>query len=206
MDRLALGLSLSPKPPRADRDIGAFIQRIKKLGGAFDWRRQVGIAEDEDLALSIEYCVADTVTLAAVPGILTKRTIGSLAAKARMISAAVLSREPSLQPRLLRSRLEPECSSELSLGSGEAGAFVVGWDDEAVFRQRGQSLAVTVSDSTAGTEKLPDQDFAIVFASARCTRGARRSGTWGRLAHRRQVCYAVRSYGRLRKCLTILQQ
>jgi hypothetical protein len=90
MDRLALGLSLSPKPPRADRDTGAFIQRIKKLGGPFDWRRQVGIAEDEDLALSIEYCVADTVTLAAVPGILTKRTIGSLAAKARMISAAVL--------------------------------------------------------------------------------------------------------------------
>jgi hypothetical protein len=61
----------------------------------------------------------------------------------------------------------------------EARLLVVGWDHEAVFRQRAQFLAVTVSDSAAGTEKLPDQDFAIVFASARCTRGARDLGEVG---------------------------
>ena len=68
--RLALGLSLSPKPARADRDISIFIKRVEKLGRFFDWRRQVGVAEDEDLSPAVEYSVADTITLASIPGIL----------------------------------------------------------------------------------------------------------------------------------------
>ena len=39
---------------------------------------------------------------------------------------------------------------------------------------------------------------------AGCTRAARRDArTWGRLAMRRQLCYAIKTNRRLRKCLTI---
>ena len=67
---LALGLS----PARSQREpiaISVFSSSaLKKLGRFFDWRRQVGVAEDEDLSPAVEYSVADTITLASIPGIL----------------------------------------------------------------------------------------------------------------------------------------
>ena len=48
---LALGLSFSAQPARADRDIGALLECLEKFRRFLDGRRQVGIAEDKNVVL-----------------------------------------------------------------------------------------------------------------------------------------------------------
>src|ERR1700676_5232262 len=45
VQRLALRLGFGAQPARPDGDIGAFLERLEKLGSFFDGRGQVGVAE-----------------------------------------------------------------------------------------------------------------------------------------------------------------
>jgi hypothetical protein len=67
---LAPRLGFRAQPARADGDIGSRLERLKKLWGFFDGRRKVSVAKEDDGTLGVKHAVADTVSLAAITGIL----------------------------------------------------------------------------------------------------------------------------------------
>ena len=94
------------QPARADGDVGAAGDRREQALGFLDGRGEIGVGKHHDLAQRLQQSVANAVAFAAVAGILSSRTSGASAAKARTTSA-VVSREPSSTTMISADQLAP---------------------------------------------------------------------------------------------------
>ena len=68
VQRLALSLRFGAQPARADGDVGAFLERVEKLGRFFDRRRKVGVAEEHDAAAGFNMPLRTLYPLPRLPG------------------------------------------------------------------------------------------------------------------------------------------
>lgn len=63
------GLQFAAHPTGADRDVGAGGKSIEEFWSFFNWRRQIGIGEENEIAVRMQHAMANAVSLAAVSGI-----------------------------------------------------------------------------------------------------------------------------------------
>lgn len=76
VERLPLGLKIGAEPARSDRDVGSGGDRVEQFGRLTDWRGEIGIGEQADIATRMQHTVANAETLTAIAGILHEQDLG----------------------------------------------------------------------------------------------------------------------------------
>ncbi len=115
----------------------------EEFGGFFDGRGKIGIAEQQDLTLSVQHSISHAVSFAAVswicqrpqPGIFLRKAANNLR---RVVARSVIYNDDFGVPAKIR-----HVGEDLLQGRAEARGLIVSGDDDAVGRPaiaRDQSL------------------------------------------------------------------
>src|SRR5260370_24787249 len=135
MKRLLLNLQCSIHPAGANGHFRSVFQGGEEFACLIDWRGKIGIAEQQNVALSVQHAVAHAVSFAAIAGVFHQLhgrvTLRPLAHNfGGIIARAVVDHKDFGLPSLLGGMRQ-----NLLQGRSDAGGFVVGRNDDAVFHE-----------------------------------------------------------------------
>ena len=132
VQRLWLGLQFRPQPARADRDVGAALDRFEQFLRLRHRRGKISVGKQANVAARVQHSIAHAVTFAAVAGILQQQNLGMQSAilahdLRRIVARSVVDHEnfrvPVLSPRIAENLIERRA---------DAHAFVICGNDETV--------------------------------------------------------------------------
>src|SRR5579863_846321 len=133
MQGLALRLGFGAQPARTDGDVSAGFDGCEEFYGFLNRRGEIGVAEENDAALSVEHAVADAVALAAVAGIFDEMNDRIMGGEAADDFRGIVGRAIIYHDDFSIPLLSVNVGEDLLERGAEARALVIGRDDDAVF-------------------------------------------------------------------------